>query len=275
MNGGLVMCGGLGALAATWPVEFALRHMGWLDLALLLAALTLARAVAVRWAVPETRPGPLCAPSGGPAPAGLRDILRDPMIRRFAPLSASCFGAVLAIQGLWVGPWLADVDGLSRSDVASVLAGMALVLVVAAPGWGMLTHWMRPRMPLSTASAGAAVVLLGVEASLLGVPGLPLLLPWCVFAAFGGLTVLGYSVLAEHFPVAAIGRANAALNVGHIGCSFLLQSGIGQILAHWAPVAGHYPASAYRAAMMLPMTLQIMALARFAWPRKANAGGAV
>ncbi len=106
-------------------------------------------------------------------------------------------------------------------------------------------------------------------------PGRPRLLPWGVFAAFGGLTVLGYSVLAEHFPVAAIGRANAALNVGHIGCSFLLQSGIGQILAHWAPVAGHYPASAYRAAMMLPMTLQIMALARFAWPRKANAGGAV
>ena len=263
VNGALIMCGGLGALAATWPVEFVLRFVDWRGLAALLAVLALACAVWVRAIVPGMPP----APAGVQASIDLRDILQDPMFRRFAPLSASCFGTVLAVQGLWAGPWLADVDGFARGDVASGLACMAAMLVVAAPCWGMLTQWLRKRVKLPRVAAVTAAVMIGSEALLLAHPGLPSLLPWCVFAMFGGITVLSYSVLAEHFPATAIGRANGALNVGHIGFSFLIQCGIGQVVAYWPPVGGHYPAVAYRAGLLLPMAVQLMALAWFAWPR--------
>lgn len=55
------------------------------------------------------------------------------------------FGTVLGVQGLWVGPWLADVDGLSAPEVAADLAWMAAAVTVAAPVWGALTAWMRAR----------------------------------------------------------------------------------------------------------------------------------
>ena len=264
VNGALVMCGGLGALMATWPAEFALRFMDWRGLAVLLAGLAVACAVAVRGIVPA----PQAVPPAMQPQVSLRDIVRNPLFRRFAPLSVSCFGTVLAVQGLWTGPWLADVDGLSRGDVASDLACMAVVLVVAAPCWGMVTQWLRPRIPLARAALAAALVMVGAEALLLAHPGLPSLLPWCVFAVFGGMTVLSYSMLAEHFPVSAIGRANGALNVAHIGVSFLIQLGIGQVVARWAPVAGHYPAAAYKAGLLLPMAVQLAALAWFAWPQR-------
>ena len=263
VNGGLVMCGGLGALAATWPVEFVLRFTDWRGLAGVLAVLALTCAVAVR------RVGPVqqVEPGAGACTVGMGDIARDPLFRRFTPLSASCFGTVLAVQGLWAGPWLADVDGLSRGEIASCLASMAAVLVIAAPCWGVLTQWLRPHVPLTRVAAVAAVALLGTEALLLVHPGVPSLLPWCVFAAFGGFTVLSYSVLADHFPTSAIGRANGALNVSHVGVSFVVQIGIGQILGHWVPVGDHYPAAAYRAGLLLPMALQAAALVWFVWPR--------
>jgi len=264
VNGMFIMCGGLGALAATWPVEFLLHVVSWRGLSAILALAACAVAFAIYRITPELKPN--LAPTG--KDMRLRDIVRDPMFRRFAPLSGSCFGTVLAVQGLWAGPWLADVDGLSRPEVASDLAYMAIVLIAAAPCWGVLTQKLRGRMSLAHVAATAALVLIAVEAVILFRTGLAGILPWCLFALFGGMSVLSYSVLAEHFPAVAIGRANGALNVMHIGCSFVVQLGVGQVIALWPPVAGSYPAQAYQAGLALPLVLQIMALLWFAWPRR-------
>jgi predicted MFS family arabinose efflux permease len=265
VNGAFIMCGGLGALAATWPVEFMLHLTDWRGLSVVLAVFAFAVAVAVHRIVPDRQPGVVLRCEE----VHLRGVVRDPMFRRFAPLSASCFGTVLAVQGLWAGPWLTDVDGLSRSDVSNDLACMAIVLVVAAPCWGVLTQWLRRRVRLPHAAAGAALVLMAAEVLILARTGLPSALPWCLFAVFGGMSVLSYSVLAEHFPAAAIGRANGAFNVLHIGFSFVVQLGIGQVIALWEPVAGQYPTQAYQAGLLLPLSMQTVALLWFAWPRRA------
>ncbi len=269
VNAALVTCGGLGALAATWPVELGLRLVDWRGVYAALAALACAAALAIRFAVPDL-PRTAGACQDG---MRLRDIVRDPLFLRFAPLSAACFGTVLAVQGLWAGPWLADVDRLTRPEVADKLAWMAAALVVAAPCWGALTGWLRRRTCLLQAAAVAAMVLMAAEGLILARTGLPPLLPWCLLALFGGMSVFSFSVFAGHFPAGCIGRANGALNVLHIGCSFVVQLGIGQVVALWPAAGGHYPAEAYQAAMLLPLALQACALAWFAWPRR-NAGPA-
>lgn len=262
VNGLFIMCGGLGALAATWPAELALRLSGWRGLAALLAVAAGTTALAIWTVVPD---GNVCS---APKSEEIRllDIIRDPLFRRFAPLSASCFGTVLAVQGLWAGPWLADVDRLSRSAVASDLASMAAILIVAAPLWGAATQQLRGRMPLATALALAAIVMVVAEILIISRVGMPALPLWCVFASFGGITVLSYSVLAEHFPSSAIGRANGALNVLHIGFAFLIQLGIGQVVALWQPVDGLYQTQAYQAGLLLPVAFQVAALIWFAAP---------
>jgi MFS family permease len=259
VNGGFIMCGGLGALAATWPVAFALRSMDWRALFVLFALAAVGVAVAVCALVPS-RPRPAAVEVDQ---VRLLDIARDPLFRRFAPLSASCFGAVLAIQGLWAGPFLADVDRLSPREVADDLAYMAIVLIVSAPLWGILTQRLRRHIRLTRLAFVAALVLVTAELVILSPVGWPPICAWSVFAAFGGMTVLSYSVLAEHFPAAAIGRANGLLNVLHIGFSFAVQLGIGAIVALWPATAGHYPAQAYVAGLSLPVVLQLFALAWF------------
>lgn len=269
VNGAFIMCGGLGAFAATWPVEQALHSLDWHAVYGALALGCLAAAISVAAFVPRARTANL--PPGTPgADLRLRDIANNPRFRRFAPLSACCFGTVLGVQGLWAGPWLADVDGLSASEIAADLAWMAAALIVAAPVWGALTAWMRARGRLDDALAGAAVLLISCETAIVAGFGSGAglqVLPWCGFALFGGMTVLSFSVVAEHFPTQSLGRANAALNVLHIGASFLIQLLIGQVVALWTPATGHYPAEAFQAGLLLAVVAQTTALLWFACGR--------
>jgi hypothetical protein len=87
---------------------------------------------------------------------------------------------------------------------------------------------------------------------------------WAVVAGMGAGTVLSYSILAQYFPKEIAGRANAALNIFHIGGAFVLQEVIGWIINRWPAHGGHYPAIAYKAALALMIVLQVIAIIWFA-----------
>lgn len=53
VNGMFIMCGGLGALAATWPVEFLLQYVSWRGLSAVLAIAACMVALTIRSVVPD------------------------------------------------------------------------------------------------------------------------------------------------------------------------------------------------------------------------------
>ena len=93
---------------------------------------------------------------------------------------------------------------------------------------------------------------------------LPSYVPWIVVAAIGAGTVLSYAILAEYFPTELAGRANAALNLFHIGGAFVVQYVTGLVVQLWAPTDGHYPEIAYQTAFAFNVSLQIAATIWFA-----------
>jgi MFS family permease len=82
--------------------------------------------------------------------------------------------------------------------------------------------------------------------------------------------VLSYAIVAEYFPKDLAGRANAALNVFHIGGAFLLQDLTGAIIGYWPVEAAHHPLIAYQAAFGTDLILQIAAWIWFVWPPLAK-----
>jgi len=102
---------------------------------------------------------------------------------------------------------------------------------------------------------------------------LPSYVPWIVVAAVGAGTVISYAILAEYFPKELAGRANAALNLFHIGGAFVVQYMSGLVLQLWAPIDGHYPEIAYQTAFAVNVGLQIAAAIWFAltWLPSRNA----
>ncbi|MCL4765416.1 MAG: MFS transporter [Hyphomicrobiaceae bacterium] len=266
-NGWLITLGALGAVTATAPAELLIASIGWRGLFWLLASLTAAAALLILRFVPD-RPARRQSEVAS-ADMTLRAIYRDARFWRRAPLSATTIGSAWALQGLWAGPWLADVEGLQRHDVVSTLLAMAIALSASALILGTAGDLLRRRgVSLSTSFAVAAGFALLAQLALVLRWPVPTWLPWIAIAGMGAGTVLSYAILAELFPKAASGRANGALNLLHIGSAFAVQVGIGFIIGLWPVDAGRYPPVAYQTALGINLALQIAAFLWFVRPRQ-------
>jgi MFS family permease len=266
VNGWMVMLGALGAVTATAPSEWLLASIGWRGLFEWLAAATAVAAGAVYLLVPEAPPSP-SANNSRPF-AGLREIYADSRFWRLAPLSATTIGTAWALQGLWAAPWLADVEGLDRAALVNHLLAMAVALSIGAVLLGALATRLRRRNVEPQAVVGVvAALFMTVQTALILRWPLPSYVLWCLIAAAGAVTVLSYAILANHFPKELAGRANAALNVIHIGGAFALQELIGIVIERWPVEGTHHPMIAYQVAFGIDLALQLVAWIWFMWPR--------
>ena len=266
VNSYMIMLGALGAVTATAPAERLLEWTGWRGLFELLAAATAACAVVIYFVVPE----PLSKKSSpkSSAPASLKTVYRDSRFWRLAPLSATCVGSAWALQGLWAAPWLADVEGLDRPSLITRLFVMAVALSFGALLLGTIADQMRRRgVGLHGLLAAVAALFIAAQLTLILQLPLPSYFSWSVVAVVGAGTVLSYAIVADYFPKELAGRANAALNVFHLGWAFVFQCSTGLILEQWPSQDGHYPLLAYQVAFGLNVVLQIAALVWLELPR--------
>jgi MFS family permease len=268
-NGWLIAFGTLGAVTATAPAEILITLIGWRGLFMLLAVLSAIAALLILRFVPECP-----ALERGEATASgisIRAIYQDARFWRLAPLSATTIGSAWALQGLWAGPWLADVERLPRHDVVMHLLIMAIALSASALILGTAGDRLRRRgVTLSTIFAFATGLALLAQLALVLRCPVPAWLPWIPIAGIGAGTVLSYAILAEQFPKTASGRANGALNLLHIGSAFAAQVGVGLIVQLWPSDDGQYPHPpiAYQTALAINLTLQAAALLWFLRPER-------
>ena len=269
LNGLMITMGALGVVTATLPAEFVLSSMGWRGLFELLAVCSLGCALTIYLVVPRGERQRRIA--GARSNVGLRAIYTNQRFWRVAPLSATCIGTAWSLQGLWAAPWFSDVEGLDRPMILQNLFVMAIALCFGALVLGVMADRLRRRGVEPGAILGyvAAVFIIAQLALILRLP-LPSLIPWVIIAAVGAATILSYASLGEYFPTEMAGRANAALNVFHIGGAFVLQSLTGMVLQLWAPIDGHYPVLAYQTALSINLGLQIAAGVWFALPPRAK-----
>ena len=267
VNGLFIMCGGLGASAATEPVRLALRAIDWHVLFILLSVSCLAIAAVLHIIVPEKK-NDGAVPDLRALALGLRNVYLDARFWRIAPLSASVIGTAFAVHSLWAARWMADVSRFSRGDIVAHLFVMGLALTGGAALIGAIGNYLRQQAAPPGKTFGMACGLFViVQLLLLGCFPFPAYALWAAFAVFGGMTVLSYAILAEMFPPELIGRANGALNVLHLGIAFVIQAAMGAVVDLWAPDAtGHYPIIAYQAAFVLPLVLELAALLWFVRP---------
>jgi MFS family permease len=263
-NGWLVMLGALGAVTATAPAELVVQAIGWRGLFVVLAALSALAALLILFAVPDHVPHHHQRSADA---ANCSAVYRDRRFWRLAPLSALGIGASWSLQGLWAAPWLRDVEGLDRVGVVHTLSVMAVAVCASALVLGVAAARLH-RLRVKTEFVLAATLMLSMSAQAAMVFGWPLpsFLLWAIIAAAGAATVLSFAILTQYFPKQLSGRANAALNLMHVGCAFLLQSTTGLIIEQWPETRGSYPAEAYQLAMAATLVLQLVALAWFATP---------
>lgn len=269
VNGWYFGSGGLGALFATAPVEWGMELVGWRGVFVALAAGTLAAAAFIFSTVPEKR-GSADAGSLLEQTRALGAIYRDPFFWRIVPLMFTCASSNMAIQGLWAGPWLADVEGLARDDVARGLFAMAFALTIGTLLSGSAAGALgRLGISLGGAAAVGAALYIAVQIVIVMRPALPPIILWSAFGLAFPLVTVVFAALAQRFPASHIGRANTAANVLIFSAAFAYQYGLGGVINLWDKLpGGGYPTEAYVAAFTVAIATQAAALLWFLAPRR-------
>ncbi len=230
INGFQMAAGGLGALAATSPVEAVMQFTDWRGVFMGIALLTFLTAIAVILVVPEKS----IVSSGETLQnqlRGIREVFTSRKFWRTAPLTTMSQAAFLAIQGLWAGPWLTHVAKFDRSEVAGILFWVAVAMIAGFITLGTITQWLN-RQGVSVATTAVIGMTLFMFVQLLLIFGpigwcFPL---WLAFGFFGTSGIIAYSALAQSFGLHLSGRVTTAINLLVFIAAFASQWAIGGIV---------------------------------------------
>jgi predicted MFS family arabinose efflux permease len=270
LNGAIFAFGGLGGAATGTPVELLMHVLGWRSLFLCLAGLTLAVAAIIFLAAPE-HPGSRGRSSSlAEQWRGLIEIMRSRVFWGLSLLPSVGTGVFLAVQGLWAGPFMRDVQGLDATATAANVVVSALSMVAGGFALGWIARQL-DRRGISTYLTAAATlaVFLAVQVEIIAGAPLPSGIQWMLYGFFGSATMLVYAVLQGLFPVEMTGRLGAASTLMAFILAFVFQMGFGAIVDLWPPdAAGHAPPQAHLAAWTVGLVAQIAAgvLYGLSWP---------
>lgn len=271
LNGWLLACGGIGAMSATAPVELAMAAFGWRGVFVLLAASSVSIGLLTVWLVPD-QPRQSQPESVGQLLQGLAAVVRDSSFWAVALIFVCGSGATLALQTLWVAPWLRDVMGMERSTAALVLLGMNFAFVCGSISLGQLAdRWVgrgigAPQLMI------IAVLLQATALGVISFGASPIAIPaWLAFHLCASIATLGYAILGRRFARELTGRSATSANLCAFVGAFAFQFAVGAILDAYPATAEGYDPRGYTVALLSIAALQVAAVFVF-WLRTRHWG---
>jgi predicted MFS family arabinose efflux permease len=238
-NSWMLMTGSLGMLCATLPVQAALPSIGWRGIFWVLAGLVLLCMVLIAIFVPAWYK----ANQDKPSQPLLVDkpsktvIWRNPDFARMVPIGFVLYGGMIAIQTLWVGPWMTKVAGYTPEQAAGGLFAINFAMLINYWCWG----WLNPKLAASGWDA-IRLIRLGLPFSLIALPiavliaadvplvaglSIPIWLVWIFYFISSAFVSLAQPAVGMAFPGHMAGRALTAYNLVIFMGVFTVQWAIG------------------------------------------------
>ncbi len=178
LSGIVLSVGLIGNLLATTPLGWGTELIGWRGVFAIVVAFSAIAALAVWLIVRDAPPGHPFLERKAESPAemlrGLGEVLRNPVLPYILALNFCNYACTFTVQGLWGGPFLREVHGLSRIDSGNVLLVAVIAYQVGMLVFGPLDRLLDTRKWIAIGGAAGvaptpgAPALLGAAAALAG-----------------------------------------------------------------------------------------------------------
>ena len=266
VSGILLAMGGVGWFVASTPLAWMTAAFGWRGTFAGIGTLTLFLALLTWLLVVDHPPGKAPVTATGDRPniwAGLVRVITWP---RFWPLAGWFFffgGILFGFFGLWAGPYLMDVYGLSKTQVGNTLAMVALGTMVGGPALGIVSdRLVKGRKTVIFGASLAAVILWVLLFASQGcLPRESFFLIFFLFGVFGnGIAVVGFAAAKELFPPEIAGTAVGAANFFAFLSAALYQPLTGFLMDQTGASNGRYPAEAYGQVLLMYLVTSLLML---------------
>ncbi|MBF0259373.1 MAG: MFS transporter [Desulfamplus sp.] len=274
MTGLLLGMGGVGSLIAATPLVWFSNLVGWRNSFLSVGLITLLLSILI-WLIVRNRPedkgwvlqiGELKQKTSDITFSSLILAVRQVIgSLYFWPLAVWFFfdfAIAFSFGGLWGGPYLMHVYGMSRVEAGHILSMMACGLVVGAPflTWLSDSIFGQRKPVLIITSAG----MVFITALLTFSDSIPV---WGLYILYFMITVCGNAVGAivfamnkELFPIAISGTATGLVNLFPFIGGALFQPFLGYMLERHEKVNDVFSISAYQSAFLPLFVCALIAL---------------
>lgn len=230
--------GSVGNLVASYPTALAVDLFGWRNTLYGLALASALVAAGIFYLVKDP-----AKPEGGQRGSVL-DLLKMPVLWAIFPLMFVCYAPSGALRGLWIGPYLTDVYGMSTAQIGLATLVMGMAMVMGTFVYGPLDRIFGSRKwVIFTGNALGVLAMLG----LVVVTGAPVWMPIAVMAVIGFLGG-SFPVVIAHgrafVPPHLVGRGVTLLNFFGIGGVGVMQFASGRLHSN---MTGADPSAPYLA----------------------------
>lgn len=271
MTGILMAMGGLGSLIAAAPLAWVSTLIGWRMSFVVVGILTLVLAVLV-WLFVRDRPQdmgfepPMGAPKVKPEAIGLMQgvakVVKEPF---FWPVAIWFFfdcAVFFSFGGLWGGPYLIQVYGMSKGEAGRILSMLAVGMIVGSPLLSYVSNRvLKGRKPILVLSSAILVALTAVLA--FATASIPILGLYAVCLGLGifssAVVVIGFITTKELFPVQMAGTATGLVNLFPFAGGAVFQPLLGYVLEKGGRVEGAFTVAAYRQAFLVLFACGVIA----------------
>lgn len=258
LTASLFSIGGMGAFIATAPLSFLNQEIGWRGAYYGIGGLTALGALAVLLVVKNWPAGPLEGAPGAAQTAkprltlgmiadGLKKAVKLRDFWKLCCWYACVTGIFYAFHGLWGGPYLREVYGLSSAQVGGVLSMGAVGFVVGNPlvTWFCERHLKSYRLGLGWACV-AGLVPVGLLLLANDKMNLPLLylLALLLGMAANAPNAIGYAAARTLFGARLVGTVGGILGFSSFIGGACLQVGCGLLLS-LGQAWGYSPSASY------------------------------
>ncbi|OQW58634.1 MAG: hypothetical protein A4S14_06250 [Proteobacteria bacterium SG_bin9] len=266
LSGMVLSIGLLGNLIATTPLAWASQAYGWRAAFGALVVFIALAAIAIWMIVRDAPPGhPFLERTPEPPRQmlqGLLEVLRNRRLWPILVLNFCSYACTFTVQGLWGGPYLREVHGLSPIQAGNVLLAAVIAYQMGMLAFGPLDRILDTRKWIAVGGNLAVVSLLAVMAL---APQPPVWVPIGAILGIGFLSAASTMVLTHGrgiFPDRLIGRGMSTMNTAVMLGVACMQTLSGVILGAYEPLAsGARSETAYRALFCVLTVVLLTAIA--------------
>ena len=294
-NSWMLMSGSLGMVASTLPVQWLMPIWGWRGIFVALGAMTFIAALVIMVIVPAWKLERTEASAGKTVDNSYAQVWSNQYIRSLIPLAFFLYGGLVAVQTLWVSPWMIKIAGYSALEAAQGLFYINVAMLIAFWLWGTINPWLFRKkissdklmlrgLPISFAIL--AIIIIAVQAYntpataindalLAGKTGFDALLAvlnkyvwalWALYCVSCTFIALSQPAIAMAFPAELAGRALSAYNLVIFAGVFVVQWGIGLMIDGFKAL-GWSEVAAFQGAFGVFLLCNMLSYAYFVFAR--------
>ena len=280
MTGILNAVGGIGVLAATWLLALMTLLFGWRISFELIGCFTFIIVVLV-WLVVRDRPedkgwpsieelgktkdGKVTPPAKQiPLLEGAHRVISE---KYFWPVAIWFFfdcGVFFAFGGLWGGPYLMHVYGMSRAQAGTVLSMIAWGMIIGSPPLGFLSDKVMKsrKKPFILCNLVLVIELAFLSCYPAGLPHITLYILFFIFSiCSSSVVIFGFTIIKELFPMEMAGTSTGMVNLFPFLGGAVFMPLLGRVLdAYPKSNTGGYSLEAYSMLLFILLGAAVLSL---------------